>query len=108
MSQYPYQVKETETDKIHEVFFHNTVEDASTAEMFICIEETKAIDMGMTVIETTQKEVITGCTGSEYLITEPRTFAFVSISGDDRFTKFTMRGGEGGRDVFDMDGNKLN
>ncbi len=108
MSQYPYQVKETETDKIHEVYFHNTATDASTAEMFICIEESKAISMEMTVVETQVKEVITGCTGSEYLITEPRTFAWVSISDDDRSTVFTTRGGEGGRDVFDMDGNKLN
>jgi hypothetical protein len=83
MSRQPHIAESSEHGMSNEVYFNRANPDAG---IFIKIEESKAIEMGMTVIETTVDHVIVGCTGSEYLITEPRTFAFVEITNDDRFT----------------------
>ena len=73
----------TETEEVHEVFFQSA--DTENGRVFIKIPESQAIEMGMTVIETTVEQVVVGVTGSEYLITEPRTFAFVEVTNDNRF-----------------------
>lgn len=79
----PTHATETATEKTHEVFFQTA--DYDNGRCFIKIEESKAIEMNMTVMETVRENVIVGVTGSEYLITEPRTFAFVEVTNDDRF-----------------------
>ena len=66
----------------HEVYYRTENPDAG---MFIRIEESTAIENNMTIVETTVIEVIVGVTGSEWLITEPRTMAFVEITGDESY-----------------------
>ncbi len=79
----PQTATETATQKTHDVFFQTA--DYDNGRCFIKIEESKAIEMEMTVMETTIESVIVGVTGSEYLITENRVFAFVEVTNDNRF-----------------------
>jgi len=79
----PTRTQNTATSEEHELFFQTA--DTENGRMFIKIPESQAIEMGMTVMETVRENVIVGVTGSEYLITEPRTFAFVEVTNDNRF-----------------------
>lgn len=79
----PTRAMNTATQEATDIFYQRT--DTENGRMFVQMPESQAIDMGMTVIETVTKNVVVGVTGSEYLITEPRTFAFVEITNDDRF-----------------------
>ena len=79
----PTRAMNTATQEATDILYQRT--DTENGRMFVQMPESQAIDMGMTVIETVTKNVVVGVTGSEYLITEPRTFAFVEITNDDRF-----------------------
>ncbi len=79
----PTRAKNTATQEATDIFYQTA--DTENGRMFIKIPESQAIEMGMTVMETVRENVIVGVTGSEYLITEPRTFAFVEITNDDRY-----------------------
>jgi len=74
------------SDYHSEVYFKNG-QDTHT-EVFICIEAGDAHKMGYTAedaAEVVQKEVITGVTGSEWLITEKRDHYYINITNDDRW-----------------------
>ena len=79
----PTRTQNTATSEQHEIFYQSA--DTENGRMFIKIPESQATEMEMTVMETVTENVIVGVTGSEYLITEPRTFAFVEVTNDDRF-----------------------
>lgn len=79
----PITATEVAAEKTHTLYFMNN--DYDNGRCFIKIEESKANEMEMTVLETTIEKVIVGVTGSEYLITENRVFAFVEITDDNRF-----------------------
>ena len=74
------------SDYHSEVYFKR---DAEThTDIYIKIEEGDARKMGYTdedCVESITEEVITGVTGSEYLITEPREHWYICVTTDDRW-----------------------
>ena len=68
------------------VYFKTGVE--THTQIFVCMRATDAHKAGYTeadAAEVVQKEVITGVTGSEYLITEKQDHYYIDITNDDRW-----------------------
>ena len=68
------------------VYFKTDVE--THTQIFVCMNAKDAHKAGYTVadaVEVVQKEVITGVTGSEYLVTEKQDHYYIDITNDDRW-----------------------
>ena len=81
----PQMTRNNTLDLESEVYFNTDLEDA-TSQLYALVPREVAESHDWEIVHTMNKEVITGCTGSEYLITEWRELGvLVEITGDSEW-----------------------